>query len=414
MSRHALPSSPVAKQTPSCWRVRVCRGLLLALPASQILDDFLRALCQGAIGVEIREGDRRAKPMVAPIDDADTPFGHRLRTRFLGGAGWFMPHAHRRLWLTALRIGLVFRGEVLTLDGRNFWNASRDMSATQERARERATTMGRDAAHEIRERAAINSRASKEFRLDEAAHQPDLAADAEALAQTLPHTRDTFRSSRPLWKYSHTRGLRSPLDGVQAVLATSANGARALAFRTARRECPRSTRSVHKPRKPPNRLDFKTVINAQGDAAALVECVTEHADAAKGVLLHATSEETAGRIAQSCRPAALRWRSKCSTASTPSPSCRDRPRALADGTLDGVLLVFPAQRQDFCHTPSRKRGFHPPVRNSPPSVSAPPPLARWPVNCRARRAGRCAESERHAGAAVLRQRQILKHSKRIS
>jgi hydroxymethylbilane synthase len=51
---------------------------------------------------------------------------------------------------------LVFRGEVLTPDGRNFWRVSRDISfdgAMGEYARTKAYAAGQDAAREIREHA---------------------------------------------------------------------------------------------------------------------------------------------------------------------------------------------------------------------------------------------------------------------
>ena len=92
------------------------------------------------------------------------------------------------------------------------------------------------------------------------------------------------------------------LEGVQAVLATSANGVRAIAQRASRRDVPvyavgpqtaESARSA----------GFKKVLSAEGDSIALVEFVAEHADPGKGVLLHAAGTETAGRLKQAALPA---------------------------------------------------------------------------------------------------------------
>src|SRR6185503_18603057 len=84
------------------------------------------------------------------------------------------------------------------------------------------------------------------------------------------------------------------LTSVQAVLATSANGIRALARRTERRTVavyavgPQTAEAAKS-------AGFKTVNNAEGDSTALVEFVAERGDPAKGSLLHAAGAETAGR-----------------------------------------------------------------------------------------------------------------------
>src|SRR5882672_1193895 len=75
------------------------------------------------------------------------------------------------------------------------------------------------------------------------------------------------------------------LEGVQALLATSANGARALALRTRKRNIalyavgPQTAEAAKS-------AGFKTVHSAEGDSTALVEFVAERADPAKGLLLH--------------------------------------------------------------------------------------------------------------------------------
>ena len=85
----------------------------------------------------------------------------------------------------------------------------------------------------------------------------------------------------PLMDVQVREGAAVTLDGVQALLATSANGVRAFAQRTPRRDLPlyavgpqtaETARSA----------GFKTVLSAEGDSNALVEFVAEHADPTKG------------------------------------------------------------------------------------------------------------------------------------
>ncbi len=126
--------------------------LNIALPTSQILDDFLPALCQGAIGVEIRSGDTQTETLVTPIDDPASHLAIACERGFLGA----LDGSCRTPIAGLARImgdRLAFSGEVLTVDGCQFWKASRDMLARQQQARQTAFAMGRETANEIRERA---------------------------------------------------------------------------------------------------------------------------------------------------------------------------------------------------------------------------------------------------------------------
>jgi hydroxymethylbilane synthase len=124
--------------------------LKIALPASQTLDDFLPALCQGAIGVEIRTHDARTHALVKAIDHAPTHLAIACERGFLAtlDGSCRTPIAG----LAQIRDGrLAFAGEVLTVDGRNTWRASRDMpEGSGEDIRHGAFAMGCDAAQEIR------------------------------------------------------------------------------------------------------------------------------------------------------------------------------------------------------------------------------------------------------------------------
>lgn len=90
------------------------------------------------------------------------------------------------------------------------------------------------------------------------------------------------------------------LDGVQAIVATSANGVRALARRTSLRDLPvfavgpQTAAEAHK-------LGFADVKSADGDSDALVAAIPGWAAKAGGALLHATGQDGAGRVAADLR-----------------------------------------------------------------------------------------------------------------
>jgi hydroxymethylbilane synthase len=120
---------------------------------AEVLAEWLPALCQGAIGIEIRTDDDRAAALVAPIDHARTHLSIACERGFqetLDGS-CRTPIAG----LATIEHGrLAFRGEVLTLDGRNFWAVSRDMPSTSSAgAKNAAASLGQDAAREILARA---------------------------------------------------------------------------------------------------------------------------------------------------------------------------------------------------------------------------------------------------------------------
>ena len=85
------------------------------------------------------------------------------------------------------------------------------------------------------------------------------------------------------------------LDDIQAILATSANGVRALIQRLARRDLPvyavgpQTQEAAHE-------LGFHSVHSANGDAAALAEKVIAELDPNRGALFHAAGAETAGQM----------------------------------------------------------------------------------------------------------------------
>ena len=110
-------------------------------------------MCQGAIGIEIRENDDEAATLVAAIDHWNTHVAIACERGFLAtldGSCRTPISGLARIEGTRLE----FRGEVLTPDGRNVWTASRTIAAGDSTdAREKAEAIGRDAAREILETA---------------------------------------------------------------------------------------------------------------------------------------------------------------------------------------------------------------------------------------------------------------------
>jgi uroporphyrinogen-III synthase len=104
----------------------------------------------------------------------------------------------------------------------------------------------------------------------------------------------------PSMEATFHEGESLTLEGVQAVLATSANGIRALARRTARRAVPvfavgPQTAAMARSK------GFVTVRDADGDADALAQAAQGWADRDKGALLHIRGWERAGLLAENLR-----------------------------------------------------------------------------------------------------------------
>jgi uroporphyrinogen-III synthase len=100
----------------------------------------------------------------------------------------------------------------------------------------------------------------------------------------------------PLLQTNFHDGPEVSLAGVQAILATSANGVRALARRTSRRDVPLF--AVGPQTEEEARVyGFTTVRNANGDSKALAAATQEWTSPAAGALLHVKGAEADGTLA---------------------------------------------------------------------------------------------------------------------
>jgi uroporphyrinogen-III synthase len=135
------------------------------------------------------------------------------------------------------------------------------------------------------------------------------------------------------------------LQGVQAILATSANGVRALARRTSNRELPvfavgpQTTAEAR-------RLGFVEVRNADGDAEALARATQDWARPENGALLHVAGEGNDGKLA--ARLPGFSVRREILYAVTAVDKMPDEAvAALRKGLVDAALFFSPRSAAVF-------------------------------------------------------------------
>jgi uroporphyrinogen-III synthase len=131
-----------------------------------------------------------------------------------------------------------------------------------------------------------------------------------------------------------------PLDlgGIDAVLATSANGVRALMRRTERRDIPVfavGPQTMAEARA----AGFTRVENADGDAKALAAAVPHWLKA--GALLHVCGEQNEGVLAETLTAAGYEVRREILYVVEARPLPDTAVRALQDGAVDAALFFSP-------------------------------------------------------------------------
>jgi uroporphyrinogen-III synthase len=141
-------------------------------------------------------------------------------------------------------------------------------------------------------------------------------------------------------------GPEPDLKGVQAILATSANGIRAFVHRSPRRDFsifavgPQTADEAR-------RSGFTEVRNADGDAKALALAATLWA-AKKGVLLHVCGEDAPGTLAENLILRGFKVRRCPLYAIEPATSLPDEARAaLAARALDAAMFFSPRSARIF-------------------------------------------------------------------
>lgn len=151
----------------------------------------------------------------------------------------------------------------------------------------------------------------------------------------------------PLMEIRFLDGPEILLDGIQAVLATSANGVRALARRTTRRDVPvlavgPQTAAAAEA------AGFRQIKDAQGDALALADAAARWATPEAGPLLHVAGRERAGDLAIRLGERGFEVRVEVLyEAHEASALSKDAAAALASGRLDAVMLFSPRSARIF-------------------------------------------------------------------
>ena len=140
----------------------------------------------------------------------------------------------------------------------------------------------------------------------------------------------------------------APLDlsGVAAVLATSANGVRALLRRTDRRDIPlfgvgpQTTQEARA-------AGFSRVENADGDAASLAEAVPRWLQPDAGALVHVCGKETAGDLAERLGASGYLVRREILYAVEALKLPQEAEAALGAGEIDAALFFSPRSARIF-------------------------------------------------------------------
>jgi uroporphyrinogen-III synthase len=150
----------------------------------------------------------------------------------------------------------------------------------------------------------------------------------------------------PLLQTVFFEGPPLTLDGVQAVLATSANGIRALARRTALRDLPVFAVGPQTAQMA-EATGFVTVRNANGDAKALAQAAAGWARPDQGPLLHVSGEESAGTLVEALRGDGFTVLRERLYAVAPLALAPDAVAALKQGAVDAALFFSPRSAGRF-------------------------------------------------------------------
>lgn len=143
------------------------------------------------------------------------------------------------------------------------------------------------------------------------------------------------------------------LEGVQAIVATSANGVRALAARSAARDVPLFAVGPQTA-EAALRAGFIRVRNADGDAVALADAVSGWADPEAGVLLHAAGVEGSGWLAEALAAKGFQVRREVLYRVEAAAQLPDAVvQALGENSVQAALFFSPRSAEIFADRVSR-------------------------------------------------------------
>ncbi len=171
--------------------------------------------------------------------------------------------------------------------------------------------------------------------------------DGEEIAARLAEMGHTTLLA-PLLRPQFEDGPEPDFTGVQAILASSANGIRALVRRTARRDIPifavgpQTTQEAQA-------AGFTTIRNADGDARLLAQTTAQWTTPDKGALLHVCGAQAPGTLAALLESVGFTVRrAVLYRVDAASSLPEDARQALAAGRVDAALFFSPRSAQVFC------------------------------------------------------------------
>jgi len=168
--------------------------------------------------------------------------------------------------------------------------------------------------------------------------------DARPLAEALA-ARGVETLLEPLLEIVPVADARLDLAGVQAVLLTSANGARALAAATGARDV---TVLAVGAATAAAAAGFARVEAAGGDVAALADLAASVCDPAAGALVHVAGSHVAGDLAGRLTERGFTLRRETLYTAVRTEALSDAAAAaLRQGALDAVLLFSPRTADSF-------------------------------------------------------------------
>jgi uroporphyrinogen-III synthase len=169
--------------------------------------------------------------------------------------------------------------------------------------------------------------------------------DAEAIAALL---RESGHQPLPAPVLA-TRWFDGPVldfSGIAAILATSANGVRALIRRTARRDIPIfavGPQTMAEAQK----AGFARIENADGDARALADAVPRWLQPQAGTLLHVCGEQNEGALAETLVARGYAVRREILYVVEPRPLPAEAITALRAKAVDAALFFSPRSARIF-------------------------------------------------------------------
>lgn len=152
----------------------------------------------------------------------------------------------------------------------------------------------------------------------------------------------------PLLATRFFAGPEPDFRNVQAILATSANGVRALVRRSARRDLPLfavGPQTSEEARK----AGFTDVRNADGDAVALAAATACWATPEQGALLHACGQDADGKLAALLQQDGFTVRKAVLYAVDPAAALPEQiVETLQANAIDAALFFSPRSARIFC------------------------------------------------------------------